>query len=230
VYSVLSGESCAQQTLTTEPPRTEVAQRTEIQNYRILLPLVAVNNSPLHSSNNLIEQAILVRSELILKLLRRSGLMDTLIKSLPAILKASGASEEVAEAACIVAWRHAVGEGLSMHAIPVRFDNTKLVVVVADNIWQKQLEPLRGQLLFRLNSVLGQPLVRSMELRVDPEVVENTRKSNDEGKDGSDLKSNQPVPIDLLSAAAGIEDAGLRRAFLGAAASCIRRLENKSND
>jgi|SRR5882672_2396036 len=97
--------------------------------------------------------------------------MDQLIKTLPAILKAAGASEEVAEAACIAAWRHAVGEGLSSHAVPIRFHNQTLVVAVGDNIWKKQLEQMRGQLLFKLNAVLGQPLVKSIELRVDPQIL-----------------------------------------------------------
>jgi hypothetical protein len=37
--------------------------------------------------------------------------MDNLIKTLPAILAAADGSEEVAEAACIAAWKHVVGEG-----------------------------------------------------------------------------------------------------------------------
>jgi hypothetical protein len=149
--------------------------------------------------------------------------MDPLFKILPAILKASGASEEVAEAACVAAWKHAVGESLSSHAVPVQLQGQTLVVVVADNIWKKQLEHMRGQLLFRLNSVLGQPLVKSLELRIDPkkiELVRGTRAGTSKGRN-ADYK----VPAELLTAAAGIEDVDLRRAFLGAATSCVKRLE-----
>jgi predicted nucleic acid-binding Zn ribbon protein len=153
--------------------------------------------------------------------------MDKLIKTLPAILKASGASAEVAEAACIAAWRHAVGEGLNSHAVPIQLQNHVLVVVVADNIWKKQLEQMRSQLLFRLNSVLGQALVKSIEFRVDPKAL-GSLPGRDEGagkgKDGARAPDYE-VPVELLSAAAGIEDVELRRAFLGAAASCVRRLE-----
>ena len=148
--------------------------------------------------------------------------MDKLIKSLPAILAASGASAEVAEAACIVAWKHAVGEGLSSLSVPVELQNKTLVVAVDDNIWKKQLEQMRGQLLFRLNSVLGQPLVNSIELRVDPKTVASLRQTK---KDPADRPRDYKVPFELLSAAACIEDAQLRRAFLGAATSCVRRLE-----
>lgn len=149
--------------------------------------------------------------------------MERLIKTLPAILKASGAPEEVAEAACIAAWKHAVGEGLSSHAVPVRLQNSTLVIAVADNIWKKQLEHMRGQLLFRLNSVLGQTIVTSIELRVDPKRIELAWEKP--SPTSRDTKSNYEVPAELLTAAAAIEDVDLRRAFLGAATSCVRRLE-----
>ena len=149
--------------------------------------------------------------------------MERFIKSLPAILKASGAPQEVAEVACITAWKHAVGEGLSSHAVPVHLQNSTLVIAVADNIWKKQLEHMRGQLLFKLNSVLGQALVKSIELRVDPQKIELARAKT--LVTSRDKKSDHPVPAELLTAAAAIEDADLRRAFLGAATSCVRRQE-----
>ena len=148
--------------------------------------------------------------------------MDQLIKTLPAILRASGASEEVREAACIAAWKQAVGEGLSGHVVPIQLVNQTLVVVVADNIWLRQLEQLRGQLLHRLNTMLGQSLVTSIELRVDLKAL--TRARGDQANATRKPDVNDQIPAELLSAAAGIEDAGLRRAFLGAAASCDRRL------
>lgn len=152
--------------------------------------------------------------------------MYKLIKTLPAILRASEASEEVVEAACIAGWRHAVGEGLNSHAVPIQLQSQKLVVAVADNIWKNQLEQMCGQLLFRLNSVLGQPLVKSIELRVDPKTLASIRgrEAGSKGKDSA-RAPDYKVPAELLSAAAGIEDVELRRAFLGAATSCIRRLE-----
>lgn len=148
--------------------------------------------------------------------------MDQLIKTLPAILRASGASEEVREAACIAAWKKAVGEALSGHAIPIQLLNQTLVVVVADNIWLRQLEQLRGQLLHRLNAMLGQSLVKSIELRVNPKALAQAQGQQAQAKSSV---VNHQVPAELLSAAADIQDVDLRRAFLGAAASCDRRLE-----
>lgn len=149
--------------------------------------------------------------------------MERLIKTLPAILKASGASEEVAEAACLVAWRHAVGDGLSSHAAPLELKSKTLVVVVADNIWKTQLEQMRGQLLFRLNAVMGQELVKSIDFRVEPKKLAGTNRPNDAAK--GDARQDYRIPVELLTAAAGIHDTDLRRAFLGAAVSCLQRLE-----
>jgi predicted nucleic acid-binding Zn ribbon protein len=149
--------------------------------------------------------------------------MDSLIRTLPAILAASLASEEVAEAACIAAWKDAVGETLSRHAVPVGFQNKILVVAVEDIIWQRQLRQMCGQLLSRLNSVLGQPIVKSIELRIDAARVASSYTP----PPSHGLKQRDyDVPSELLSAAAGITDVELRRAFLGAATSCINRLDN----
>ncbi len=150
--------------------------------------------------------------------------MDSLIKALPALLKASGAPEEVAEAACFALWTHAVGEGLSGHAVPIQLRDRKLTVAVADKLWQKQLEQMRGQLLSRLNYVLGGALVTSIELRIDPGALAASRVP---AHAGAKPEHDRLAPLELISAAAGIEDVDLRRAFLGAATSCISRVENQ---
>src|SRR5215475_6349105 len=98
---------------------------------------------------------------------RKRKKMNQLIKSLPVVLRAAGDSEEVAQAAAIAAWKHAAGDGLKDHAVPVRLENRTLTVAVADMIWQKQLHAMRGQMLFRINSILGQPIVSAIEFVVD---------------------------------------------------------------
>ncbi len=150
--------------------------------------------------------------------------MHRLIKTLPAILEAAGDSEEVAEAACIAAWKHAAGERLSDHAVPIRLHEKKLIVVVADTTWQMQLQPLLAQVLFRLNSILGQPLATYIELRVDPARFVKLPGAHEGGMRSMKEHFSDRVPLELLSAAAAIEDARLREVFLGAAVSCLRRL------
>lgn len=150
--------------------------------------------------------------------------MDKLISTLPAILQALGASEEVAEAACKAAWNHAVGEGLSSNAAPLQLQDKTLVIVVEDNIWKTQLQRMRASLLFRLNSALGQAIVKSIEVRIDPKMLLKLRPS-EEGSRNRREYLNDEVPVEILAAAAGIADVRLRRAFLGAATSCISRLK-----
>jgi predicted nucleic acid-binding Zn ribbon protein len=150
--------------------------------------------------------------------------MESLIKTLPAILSAAGPSAEVAEAACFAAWKHAVGDALSIHAVPLKLENQTLIVAVADNIWKRQLEQIRPQLLFRLNTVLGHSLVKLIELRIDPHALPKTQIAQAKPNRHSD----SAVPFELRAAASGIKDADLRRAFLGAATSCIERLEKQN--
>ena len=144
--------------------------------------------------------------------------METFIKALPAVIEAAGASEEVLEAACLGAWKHAVGETLSARARAESLRDQTLVVAVEDKVWQRQLEQMRDQFLFRLNKVLGKRVVKALEFRIAPEKFAVA-------KPVAEKTTTRPIPIELVSAAASIEDPGLRKAFLGAAVSCVNRLE-----
>jgi predicted nucleic acid-binding Zn ribbon protein len=150
--------------------------------------------------------------------------MDNLIRSLPKILQAAGDSPEVAEAACIAAWKHAAGDGLRDHAVPLRLSRKTLVIGVADTTWQKQLQFLSSQLLFRLNSILGRPLVTFVDFRVDPKAVARARGPQYANRTSRELDP-ATVSVELLTAAAEIKDQKLRRVFLGAALSCINRMD-----
>ncbi|MBA3805955.1 MAG: DUF721 domain-containing protein [Acidobacteria bacterium] len=154
--------------------------------------------------------------------------MDDLIRALPKLLRAAGEAEEVAEAAAKVAWRRAAGEALRGQAVPFRLYRKTLIVAVADTTWQKQLEAMSGQLLFRLNSILGQAVVTYIEFRVDPVTVRAERaalapQSNPAEQERRALKS---ATGGVLSAAQAIHDEDLRRRFLIAAGSCIDRRES----
>lgn len=149
--------------------------------------------------------------------------MESLLTTLPAIMKAAGDSAEVAQAACFVAWKQIAGEALRGNAVPLRLDDRTLLIAVADAAWQKQMQSLSGQLLFRLNSLLGQPVVTYLQFCEEPETIAQARLALASVKETQALT---PVPAELVSAAAEIQDADLRRAFLGAASSCIHRIEH----
>ncbi|HEU5458838.1 MAG TPA: DUF721 domain-containing protein [Pyrinomonadaceae bacterium] len=145
--------------------------------------------------------------------------MNQLIKSLPTILRAAGDSEEVAEAAAIAAWKHAAGDGLKARAVPVKLENRTLTVSVADVIWQKQLNLMRGQLMFRVNTILGQPLVSSIEFVIDPRLA--TAQGEQEKPEDESLGNE--VPLELWSAANAIHDKELRKSFLKTATLALKR-------
>jgi hypothetical protein len=145
--------------------------------------------------------------------------MDELIKSLPKVLRALGNSYELAEAAAIAAWKHTAGDGLRPHAIATKLEGKTLVVEVRDTIWQKQLSTMKSQLLFRVNSVLGQPLLDDIDLRVNPKAVSLSKPQIDES---AEILDNE-VPIELWSAASSIDDKQLRQKFLKAAIGSLRR-------
>ena len=145
--------------------------------------------------------------------------VNQLIKSLPQILRAAGDSAEVAEAAAIAAWKHAAGDGLKEHAVALKLENRTLTVAVADPIWQKQLTSMRGQLLYRLNSTLGQSLVSALDFVVDPKVV----KPRVEQPQQHEEQLDNEVPIELWSAANAIHDKELRKSFLKTALLSLKR-------
>ena len=145
--------------------------------------------------------------------------MNQLIKSLPTVLRASGNAAEVAEAAAIAAWKHAAGDGLKEHAVPLRLENRTLTVAVADRIWQRQLNSMRGQMLFRINSILGQPLVSALDFVIDPKLV---KPRVEQTEDQDELLDNE-VPLELWSAVSAIHDKELRKSFLKTALLALKR-------
>jgi hypothetical protein len=145
--------------------------------------------------------------------------MNQLIKSLPGVLRAAGGAEEVAEAAAIAAWKHAAGDGLKEHAVPVRLDQRTLTVAVADAIWQKQLTSMRSQLLFRINSILGQPVVGALEFVIDPKLTQ----ARFEQPKSQEQSLDNEVPLELWSAANAIHDKALRKSFLKTALISLKR-------
>jgi hypothetical protein len=156
--------------------------------------------------------------------------MDDLIRTLPKLLRAAGEMEEITEAAAIIAWRRVAGAALRGQAVPFRLYRKTLVVAVADTTWQKQLEAMSGQLLFRLNSLLGQAVVTFIEFRVDSKTVQRERASLVQqaiDREDQERRALRSASGEVLSAADAIQDEDLRRRFLLAAGSCIDRRENE---
>jgi hypothetical protein len=156
--------------------------------------------------------------------------MDDLIRALPKLLRAAGETEEVLEAAALVAWRRVAGSELCRQAVPFRLYRKTLIVAVADTTWQKQMEAMSGQLLFRLNSLLGQAVVTYIEFRLDPRTVAAARanlRQEQAAREEQERRALGQATGELLDAAGAIQDEDLRRRFLLAAGSCIDRREKE---
>ena len=155
--------------------------------------------------------------------------MEALFRALPALLKEFEDNDAVREAVVFAAWRKVAGEGLNRHTVPFRLYQKHLVVAVRSETWKKHLENLAGQMIFKINSFLGQATVTFIEFRVDEDSVEEEIARNtvprEPNIDHEDLALEQVTPK-MRRAADAIKDDHLRYQFLLAAGSCLVRKKN----
>jgi predicted nucleic acid-binding Zn ribbon protein len=65
------------------------------------------------------------------------------------------------------AWPQAVGKRIAGRARAAALAGSTLIVEVDDEIWQRQLTALAGQILGRLRQVLGREIVTRLEFRLE---------------------------------------------------------------
>ncbi len=148
--------------------------------------------------------------------------MIDVTRLLPKIVKANP------ELAAKLAWSRATGEGLRRNAIAVRLQGRILIVSVADALWQKQLESMAGELLFRVNNLLGGAGVDGITFQISPSDIPRGR-SLASGTSSERHQAN-PLPTELMFAAGGIADDDLRARFLRAADNLIARRDSQSDE
>lgn len=139
------------------------------------------------------------------------------------IIRAAGDDPQVIEAAAMAAWKNAAGEGLRSHAQPLALSGQTMIVAVRDAAWQKQLGYLKAELLFRINNLLGRPLVTDIELRIDSQL----KPSSTNAPRSYDKLTESDVSPELLSAARAIEDEQLSQKFLRAAVTTLKMRERR---
>ena len=161
--------------------------------------------------------------------------MDELFRALPALLKEFEDNQDVREAVIFAAWRKIAGETLRERAVPHRLFKKHLVIAVMSDTWKKHLEHLSGQMIFKLNSILGSAVVTFIEFRVDEDsVLENRAKHRSQIVSNENIKDHamEEVTAKLRHSADAIKDDNLRYQFLLAAGSCLarkNRLKNKKD-
>ena len=160
--------------------------------------------------------------------------MEELLRALPGLIKEFDENETVREAVVLALWRKIAGEFLRDHAVPFRLYQKHLIIAVTSETWKKHLENLSGQMIFKLNSALGQAAVTFIEFRVDEKTVEQERSKNKKqtisDAEFEDMALDE-VSVKLRRSADAIEDDNLRFQFLLAAGGCLSRkkklLKNK---
>jgi hypothetical protein len=158
--------------------------------------------------------------------------MEDLFRALPKLLREFDDTDEIREAIALAAWRRVAGQSLCEHAVPFRLYNKHLIVAVANLTWKKHLEHLSGQMIFKLNSMLGQAVVTFIEFRVDEETVLEERAKNkipSVSREEMEEIALEEVTPKLRGAADAIKDDNLRYQFLLAAGSCLARKKKIAN-
>ena len=133
------------------------------------------------------------------------------------------------ELAVKTAWARAAGEGLRRNTHPFGFEGKTLTVSVADALWQKQLQSMGAELIFRMNNLLGSGMVAEIVFCIAPSDVSQAQSIN--RSESSKKPECHPLPTELMFAATSIADEDLRARFLRAANNLIaRRDSNLSGD
>ena len=149
--------------------------------------------------------------------------MIDVTKLLPKIVRANP------ELAVKMAWARAAGEGLRRNTHPSDFEGKRLTVSVMDALWQKQLQSMSAELIFRMNNLLGRGAVNELVFRIAPSEVSQAHSIN--RSESSGKPTDHPLPTELMFAAGSIADDDLRERFLRAANNLIaRRDSNLSRD
>jgi predicted nucleic acid-binding Zn ribbon protein len=83
------------------------------------------------------------------------------------------------------AWPLAVGKTVAAHTRAVSVVRSSLIVEVEDSVWRRQLFVMKGQILRKMEDVLGSPLVGEIEFRIGvpkrpPHRAEQPRPAADE--------------------------------------------------
>ena len=147
--------------------------------------------------------------------------MQYLVQLLPQLLRHAGESDDAREQTAFAAWMAACGDHLRKATAPMRLERKTLLVATMDQTWRLQLQKVSGQLLFRINSILGSPVVTSIEFVINERFV---------------VARNQKPPLTpvifknpgaqsgyLYEKAQLLEDPTIRDIFLRAAGKCLDR-------
>jgi len=65
-------------------------------------------------------------------------------------------------------WDEAVGKTIAQNAQPAAFKGKLLIVHVGNSAWIHQLQFLKNDMINKLNTALGQPLIAEIKFKIGP--------------------------------------------------------------
>lgn len=151
--------------------------------------------------------------------------MEEIFRAFSGLLREFEDNQTVREAIVFAAWKKIAGDALRQHTAPLELKQKRLFVAVRSDTWRKHLESLAGQMIFKLNSLLGAAMVTMIEFRVDEQRVESTSESKRTAEDEIEFRKlalGELTPK-MRSSAEAIKDEALRETFLLAAGGCLAR-------
>ena len=146
-------------------------------------------------------------------------MLTDVLKLVPQMLRRAGDSDETREQAVFASWLVAVGGPIRKVTAPIRLERKTLIVAVPDANWRDQLKSMQGQVLFKLNSLLGAPLITRIEYVVNPDLIIR----EDEAPHEVIFTAPEKQAAGLREDADQIPDPEIREAFLRAAGKCLER-------
>lgn len=148
--------------------------------------------------------------------------MENFANSFPVLRGLLGNTDEVRLALLSAAWKKAAGGPLERRTAIHQFSKGKLTIAVENKMWQRNLREYTTELLFKLNSLMGERTVESIEFEVVPEVFAGSQ-TTDVKKQSID--ESVEIPSDLLLSLGKIRDEELRKQILATAVAGAKRFK-----
>lgn len=145
--------------------------------------------------------------------------MEQVYGAIPSVLNGLASNGDVDEAVVFAAWKRCAGDILNARTSTIEFFENRLIIAVADETWRRHLEDLSPQMLYKINSSLGDGTVKFIEFRIDEKAVNAYREHKTAAKESAAPEVSQS----LVKAAEAINDVALRQQFLSAAAEYLER-------
>jgi hypothetical protein len=144
-------------------------------------------------------------------------MFNLLSNHIPNLLRRLPSSAALIESVVCALWNDVVGEALARRTRPIRLQGTTLIVSVPSPVWQRELQPMRAEMVRKLEQRLGPGMVRQLEFKSDAAF-------DQEGSPQSAAHLGNPA-AGLKLPTEDIQDGELRKRLADAAASYMAHQE-----